>query len=376
MHRLKSLFLLAFMTLMPYVATSQYMTLSENSTVSILTCGTGNEVYSLFGHTAIRIKDPQKNIDIVYNYGAFDFEAANFILRFTKGDLQYFVTASSFMDFIEEYHYEKRSVYEQVLDIPLAKRQLLFDRLNTVLFSNERFYTYKFIDRNCTNMAVDILNKTLGSKLVTKKINTEPTYREVLYPYFNGHFYEQLGTSIIFGTKVDRRATVLFLPIEFQQNLETSKYLGKPLVAKARIILADKSKESNGSWWNNIYTYLLLLVLVIVINRTPIALTYFTVVGLIGVFFSIAGWYSLHEELARNYNMLLFNPATLLLMYFYYTKKYKLSIGISLFCVLSVAIYLIVMIDKIHLLIVTPIVVTNLILFWRYASRSRARLRM
>ena len=374
MH-LKSILYLFFFSFLPLSASAEFVPLSENASVSILTCGTGDEVYSLFGHTAIRIKDPARNIDIVYNYGAFDFEAPNFIARFTKGDLQYFVTAESFMDFIRQYHFENRSIYEQVLDIPLEKKQLLFDRLNTVLNSDERYYTYKFIDRNCTNMAVDIINETLDGKIITKTKNTEPTYRETLYPYFNGHFYEQLGTSIIFGTKVDRRATLLFLPIEFQESLYNAKYNGKPLAEKGRMIMAEKAQQTPSSWWNNVFTYLLLLVVIIVLNRNTLTIIYLGILGLIGLFFSIAGWYSLHEELANNYNILLFNPAVLLLIYFYYTKNHRWVVGTSLFCVLSIAIYLVVMMNKVHLLIVMPIVITNLILFWRYAGRSMDQLR-
>ena len=38
------------------------LTLSPETEVSILTCAPGNELYSLFGHTAIRINDPRHQI--------------------------------------------------------------------------------------------------------------------------------------------------------------------------------------------------------------------------------------------------------------------------------------------------------------------------
>ena len=136
----------------------QNLLLSKDAHVSVLTCGTGNESYSLFGHTAIRISDPYNNIDVVYNYGAFDFNTPNFVLKFIKGDLQYFAVAHSYTDFINEYNYEKRSVYEQELNIPENLKQKLFDNLNTSLTSGDSHYTYKFIDKNCTSMVVDIIN--------------------------------------------------------------------------------------------------------------------------------------------------------------------------------------------------------------------------
>ena len=196
---------LLFFALFPLAnATSQTIQLSENAQVSVLTCGNGNELYSLFGHTAVRIFDPQTNTDLVYNYGAFDFATPNFVVRFSKGDLQYFVTSSTFQDFLYSYEYEERSVVEQSLDMTADQKQQLFAKLSATLISNDRFYTYKFIDRNCTTMVVDLLNEILGEKILTKVDAKDVTYREVLFPYFDNHFYEQLGTSIIFGTNSDK----------------------------------------------------------------------------------------------------------------------------------------------------------------------------
>ena len=59
---------------------SQNINLTDNAKVSIFTCGRGNELYTTFGHTAIRIKDEASNLDVVYNYGAFDFNTDNFYL--------------------------------------------------------------------------------------------------------------------------------------------------------------------------------------------------------------------------------------------------------------------------------------------------------
>ena len=82
---------------------SQTNSLSKEAEISVLTCGTSTEVYALFGHTAIRVKDKANGIDVVYNYGAFDFSTPNFIGRFVKGDLQYFVTNGSYIDFYYNY---------------------------------------------------------------------------------------------------------------------------------------------------------------------------------------------------------------------------------------------------------------------------------
>ncbi|MEY3498785.1 MAG: hypothetical protein RL308_454, partial [Bacteroidota bacterium] len=183
MYRIKhiQIFLLLLFFTFASTANGQILPLSKNTEVSILTCGTGTEVYSLFGHTAIRIKDVDNYIDQVYNYGTFDFSTPNFYLKFVKGDLQYLETSSSYGDFFQEYLYEKRSINEQVLNISQEQKQQLFDYLNASLKSDERFYTYKFIDKNCTTMVINTINKILGKEIIIKTSNSEKTYREILF---------------------------------------------------------------------------------------------------------------------------------------------------------------------------------------------------
>jgi hypothetical protein len=370
---LKKISFILFLFLTINASFAQNLLLSKEAKVSVLTCGTGNESYSLFGHTAIRISDPFNNIDVVYNYGAFDFNTPNFVLKFIKGDLQYFAVAHSYADFINEYQYEKRSVYEQELNIPYALKQKLFDNLNTSLASGESHYTYKFIDKNCTSMVVDIINKTLDTTAIVKNADTDITYRTILFPYFDNHFYEKLGTSIIFGKKVDGLGTQIFLPFELQKSLKKVFYKNHPLAGENKTIL-EFPKEVSGSWWNNVYTYILFLGFIIAVNRKPVAAFYLTIMALLGLFFVFAGFYSFHKELAYNYNILLFNPSLLSLLYFYHTKNAKGLYNLALFNLVSLAIYLVILINKAHLWIVLPLVITSTVLLVRLVIQNTKRI--
>ena len=354
-------------------AFGQDLLLSKNTHVSVLTCGTGNESYSMFGHTAIRINDSDNALDIVYNYGAFDFTTPNFVMKFTKGDLQYFAGAHSYYDFINDYTFEKRAVYEQELNIPLPLKQKLFDNLNASLATGDSHYTYKFIDKNCTSMVVDILNTTLGTKAIVKNTDTDITYRTILYPYFDHHFYEKLGTSIIFGTKVDQKGTQIFLPFELQKSLKNVRFQNHLLAPENKTILGFE-KEIPKSWWNNCYTYLALLAFIILMNKKTINLFYLTIMGLLGLFFIFIGFYSLHQELAYNYNILLFNPTLLVLLYFYLAKNKSWVYNLACFNILSLLVYLVVLINKAHLLIVLPLIVTSGILLVKLAIQNHKRI--
>lgn len=349
-----------------FISFSQNPNLSEKASVSILTCGRGNELYTTFGHTAIRIKDSINNLDVVYNYGAFDFRTQNFYLKFVKGDLQYFINASSYEDFMFEYQSENREVIEQTLAFSLAKRQELFDLLNASLFSDERSYTYKFIDKNCTSMTVDKINKIIGTDLIQKVDDKSISYRELLYPYFENHFYYKLGINIIFGAKTDCKAVKLFLPIELMHSLAKAKIDGKPLVTKTETTVKGAALDSSFSFVNSIYFIITLLILIAISNKKPIFLTYLFITGLFGLFISLVGFYSLHKEVLWNYNALLFNPLFLILP-FLRSKWFK---KITIVCLIMIGIYVVIMITKPHLLLMLPFIVATSYLLFKLLKKA------
>ena len=344
---------------------SQSNSLTETSKVSIITCGTGNESYSLYGHTGIRIKDSLRGIDIVYNYGAFDFETPNFMLKFVKGDLQYFVTTNSYQDFEYSYKYENRSIYEQELDLSLEQKQKLFQNLNSSLFSEERFYTYKFIDRNCTTMVIDKINEILGEKIITSIKPITISYRDILYPYLENHYFEKLGINIIFGEKVDRSAETLFLPLELHKVLKSSEYNNKPLVCKNTTIFEAEKIKFKSSLLNSPFLIILLLTLIVFINNKKIISIYFTINALLGIFLCLVGFYSFHEEVLWNYNVLLFNPLLLLFVYSIYKQNSRtITIWgrVNLICIIA---HLLLIINKVDLMLFLPFIIANFIIISR-----------
>lgn len=368
--RLSKINLSVLIFLSSIVVSAQLAPLSPKATVSVLTCATGNESYSLFGHTAVRISDSTQGLDVVYNYGAFDFSTPNFVAKFAKGDLQYFVVADSFSEFIGRYQYEGRSVYEQKLRLSLPLKQQLFDQLNKTLQSEERFYTYKFIDRNCTTMVVDLLNQTIGTKAITKKDATKKTYREVLFPYFKNHFYEQLGTSSIFGTKVDQKATTLFLPFDLLESLKITKYKNEPL-SEPVVSLLTVAPTTPHSWWNNAYTYGAFLLLLVFWKKRSVGLLFLTVMGILGLFFLFMGWYSLHPELANNYNVLLFNPTLLVLVFFVLQKNIKAIKWLSYVNWGCFLLYTIVLINKAPFWFLLPLIGVTSFVIYRINKENR-----
>lgn len=364
--KLLCVFLIAFNS----VAFSQMPPLSEKAQVSIFTCDRGAELYSTFGHTALRIQDPENALDVVYNYGYFDFRTENFYFKFVKGDLQYFVQLTSYNDFLLDYQTERRQVIEQTLNLPLAKKQELFEALNKSLQSDERYYTYKFIDRNCTTMVVDKINALYGRKEIQKVDDKTISYRTLLYPYFENYFWYKLGINIVFGAKTDQKAEQLFLPVEFMHSLDKAKYDGKPLVTKTETVVQGETIQPQFSFFNSIYIICVVLLLIVISNKKFLFLSYLFISGILGLLLCLIGLYSEHHELLWNYNALLFNPLFLLIPFAKNSFLKKLNITV----LLLLLIYCIVMITKPHLMIMLPFIATNLYILLKLNGRNPLKL--
>jgi hypothetical protein len=361
--------LLLVLLLSGCITFSQIPQLSENSKISILTCGRGEELYATFGHTALRIKDTINQVDIVYNYGMFDFRTENFYLKFVKGDLQYYMNVTSFEDFLFEYQMDRREVVEQTLKLPLVKKQELFDLLNHNLFS-EKYYTYKFIDKNCTSMVADKLNYLYDGLKFEKVDDKTISYRTVLYPYFDGYFWYKLGINIVFGAKTDKKAEKLFLPVELLNSIDQAKFAGKPIVESKKTLVKGEALSGEFTFWNSTFSIILCLLTLVLINSKSLLKGYLFISGILGTILCLIGLYSQHQEVLWNYNALLFNPLFILIPFLNESFLKKITI-ISLALLL---IYCVVMINKAHLVIMLPFISTNLYILVKLNGRNPVQL--
>jgi len=359
---LASIFIL---TSLSQKTSAQQLPLSDSATVSLLTCGPGNELYSVFGHTAIRVYDPLRGLDIVYNYGTFDFDTPNFYLKFVKGDLQYFVSASSYQDFVYTYQYYNRDVFEQTLNLSAEQKQQIATGLFNTLTSNDRFYTYKYFDRNCTTMVADVLNKHIPGKISMKNKDAGKTYRKIVIEYLDNAFYENLGISLIFGFKTDRDMERLFLPQQLLEGVSNTTTQIGPLATPA-VTVYKSTAVPQTSLWNNYYTYALACLLLMAASVNKIVLrSLLALFGLLGVFFCTVGFYSFHIEISQNYNALLINPLFLVLLYFIFSNKVNAAKTTAYICLACNVIYVAFMFTKPHLIIVLPLVALITILLLR-----------
>ncbi len=104
--------------------------LSEEARISLMTSAPyDEEVFTVYGHAALRIYDPKQNIDYIFNYGIFDFSKPNFIYRFAKGETDYKLGVADFQDYVIEYQMRGSDITEQVLNLTQEEKEHIWDAL-------------------------------------------------------------------------------------------------------------------------------------------------------------------------------------------------------------------------------------------------------
>jgi hypothetical protein len=225
---MKKLIMLAIlsMTLFSKVFAVQ---LSPEAQISLLTCASGNEIYSYFGHSAIRINDPQKGIDYVFNYGVFSFDSPNFIWRFVKGQTDYMLYGYRMTSFMEEYQRDQRSVFEEVLNISQSEKQTLFDALMENAKKENRVYRYCHFSNNCATRIRDQFENCVNHHLKYDTLqDAKLTFRQLVDQCVPGNSWNGLGIKLALGIPADKLTT-------FSQKMFLPEYLSKSM-AEAKVL--------------------------------------------------------------------------------------------------------------------------------------------
>jgi hypothetical protein len=194
--------------------------LSPAAKISLVTCSPGDELYTAFGHSAIRILDPDLGFDRLYNFGTFDMRVGNFYLRFARGDLLYQLSVDQGAADIEEHGALGQGVTEAQLNLTPEEKQRLFGALETNLAPENRYYRYDFLLDNCSTRVRDAFEKIIGTPVSDKTV-AGVTFRQMLDPYLDRIPWIRFGIYLLLGAGVDRLVQpreACFLPA----NLESA----------------------------------------------------------------------------------------------------------------------------------------------------------
>lgn len=306
--------------------------------ISILTCGSGSELYSSFGHTGVRVIDSNKGSDDVYNYGTFDFSAPGFYTNFLLGKLLYYLDKSSYPAFASTYIEEKRSIEEQVLDLNEVQKRAMLSYLDSNLRPENRSYAYDFFFDNCATRVRDIFPKVLGeefyfgSALNGKKIS----YRGIMNQYLVNKHWERFGVNLLLGSPTDSVMTddgSMYLPDFVHKSLIHAKYKGQHVVGADNVLLKSgitESRKFNGPLWMMI-GLLILTILAFHIRafkylKPVIKFVILFITGLLGCLMLFMWLGTNHQACGDNYNVLWAIPLNIVVAFAAHKKRFWLKI--------------------------------------------------
>ncbi|MBS1730138.1 MAG: DUF4105 domain-containing protein [Bacteroidetes bacterium] len=300
--------------------------------ISILTVEPGQELYSIFGHSAIRIQDSVSHSDLVYGWGTFDFNEPHFYLKFLKGNLNYFVSVDPFNDFMAEYKVDQRSVWEQVLILNCMQKEAILKAIAINMLPQNRFYQYDFLKDNCTTRIRDIIFANVQNTELEGTITLPGvSYRDMIHEYLDegAKPWSKLGIDILLGSPTDKEPgnqSAMFLPDYLMQALDVTQVNGQPITESEEMIFQAAPCDCLTWMYAPLMTTSVICVIFLIISLIPIrwAITMtklmdsflFYITGLIGIIIFFMWLFTEHTATANNFNIVWALPTNFIFAFF------------------------------------------------------------
>jgi len=343
-----------------FFGNAQGVQLSEKAEISILTIGPGENLNDSFGHSGFRIKDTNLNIDVVFNYGTYNFNTPNFYLKFARGKLLYKIDSNNFKPFYNYYVKQNRSIIEQQLNLTKSEKQELFNYLLTNSKPENQEYLYDFLFDNCATRIRDVLVTVLGDKLTYKEDTLEKksfTFRELIQKNVYWNSWGSFGMDIAIGAVVDRKATeweYQFLPNYVMRAANyaslTNEGVTEKLVKSTSPSYEEKPYQLKSSFFTSpLFVMGLLGLLILYITYRDhkndkrsryLDASLFLITGLIGVFLLLLWFATDHSTTKNNYDLLWAFPFSLVFVAAILKKNPPLWLGKYVFFLLLMLVLL------------------------------------
>ena len=301
--------------------------------VSLITCSPHEEIYSLYGHSALRWHDMRKTgetagQDIVFNWGMFDFKKPYFVLRFVFGLTDYELGVVPYSYFTPYYKKWGCSITEQVINLTNDEKRNLNNALSENLKPENKVYRYNYFYDNCSTRPRDIIERSLNGKIEwAEKEDYTPSFREMVRACNRNHDWSRFGNDILLGLKADfktSRTEQEFMPMNLMQDVALAKiYVNgeyRPLIKEQRNVVPSGVQMIEPDWLlspTEVAVIILSIALCIAVfewkrKKSFVCWDVFLMVfqGLIGLVLTVM-IFSQHPTTSLNLNILLFNPVPL-----------------------------------------------------------------
>jgi len=320
-------FLFSFLLISQYGFTTEEQ--PQERIISLLTSSpTESEIYTAWGHTAIRVKIPAENTDVVFNYGIFSF-GDDFLYKFVKGETDYRLAVCHFESALEDARDEKNVfMYEQVLNLTETEKDALIAALWENYKPENRYYRYNFFFDNCATRPLWQIEKAVDGEIRYPVFNNTYTFRDLIYQKLENSPWFAFGIDLCLGSETDRVVTdreLLFLPEDLMRSFaESTIQVGdsiRPLISETHILNLPKKTFTFDGFITDAFTPLVVCwILFFLIVAHTIFYNYkkkndlwldvmlFFVYGLLGCLIFFLAFFSEHPSTNPNYNLLWINP--------------------------------------------------------------------
>ena len=309
------------------------MQLSEQAKIQIITCTQGEQVWSKYGHTAIRVIDSANKMDYVFNYGIFNLMADDFYIKFVKGETYYQLGIEYYQHFVSFYGSIGRTIYWQELQLTQAQKQQIFDALLLNYQPENRYYLYNFVFDNCATRPYHLIMDALQDSIISDYQGYYGTdFRQAISHYTGKNSWVDFGINLVFGNKADQPMTNeerLFLPEELMNYLAQAKFAdGTPLVVKQHI---GAFPPNTTPWWANcwlgIAAFALIMTLLSIYDRRRKKLTWWIDLILIVIYILLTAivifltYFSCHPLVGFNWRLILLPIIHLCARFVYFVRR-------------------------------------------------------
>ena len=281
------------------------------------------------------------SIDMVYNYGIFDFDTPNFMYRFVKGETDYKVAGYDGAYML--IGYRSRKVVEQKLNLTAGQAMQVLLALVENARPENATYRYNYVYDNCATRPRDIIENVLGDRLHYSAMHDTLTFRQEMRRYNANYAWQQFGIDLVLGSGIDYTLSYreqMFVPMVLMQafaeaQVERDGRL-EPLVS-ATHVLNDGSDMGDilpptPAWQSPMAVAMSVLVVVLILSWLDVQRRkvsrwadslLFGMAGVAGLLVFFLIFVSTHEATSPNYNGFWLNPFALLPAVAIWIKKAK-----------------------------------------------------
>lgn len=328
-YKMKSWMKLWVIALLRLLLPFPLMAEEEGLQISLLTSSPyEGEVFTVYGHAALRVKDDAHKLDYVFNYGIFSFSQPYFIYRFAKGETDYMLGACRYSDYMIEYQMRGSSVTEQKLNLSPDESQRLWLALSVNYEPQNRTYRYNFFFDNCATRPVRLIEENVTGKIVYRWQPEEKTFRDMINYCTRNHPWLTFGCDLALGSPTDRVATaheMMFLPEYMKEAIASAVIVDaegneRPLVQQSIVVPADEEEDLPMEWLTPLFCAIIICIASMALTFYEYRKRYagrwhdillFTLAGVGGLVLFFLCFISEHPCTCPNWNMLWLHPLQL-----------------------------------------------------------------